>query len=162
MGLLLYYALALDLTMLVSLGSMATQQNNPTERTLSKVTWFLDYCALHPDAIIRYKKKQHDTLDSQRCILPFQKKAHSRVGGIFFLNDKPQDSTRPPKEPPTMNGVVYALAKIINNVMSSVMEVEVVATYLTAKEAVPIRIALAEIGHPQPPTPMQIDNSTAV
>ena len=61
-----------------------------------------------------------------------------------------------------MNGVVYALAKIINNVMSSAMEAEVAATYLTPKEAVPLQIALEEIGHPQPPTPMQVDNSTAV
>ena len=61
-----------------------------------------------------------------------------------------------------MNGVVHALAKIINNVMSSAMEAEVAATYLTAKEAVPLRIALEEIGHPQPPTPMQVDNATAV
>ena len=42
------------------------------------------------------------------------------------------------------------------------MEAEVAATYLTAKEAVPIWIALEEIGHPQPPTPMKVDNSTAV
>ena len=161
-GSLLYYALALDLTMLVALGSIAAQQNNPTAKTLSEVTWLLDYCATHPDATIQYNKSDMVLWTASDASYLSESKARSRAGGIFFLSNNTQDPTQPPKTPPTMNGVVYALAKIIPNVMSSAMEAEVAATYLTAKEAVPIRIALEEIGHPQPPTPMQVDNSTAV
>ena len=161
-GSLLYYALALDLTMLVALGSIAAQQNNPTEKTLSEVTWLLDYCASHPDATIRYNKSDMILWTASDASYLSESNARSQAGGIFFLSDNLQDPTQPPKQQPTMNGVVYALAKIINNVMSSAMEAEVAATYLTAKEAVPLRIALEEIGHPQPPTPMQVDNSTAV
>ena len=61
-----------------------------------------------------------------------------------------------------MNGVIYALAKIINAVMSSAMEAEVAAAFLATREAIPIRIALEEMGHKQPPTPLQVDNTTAV
>ena len=46
--------------------------------------------------------------------------------------------------------------------MSSAMESEVGAIFLAAKEAVPVIIALEEMGHPQPPTPIQVDNATAV
>ena len=36
------------------------------------------------------------------------------------------------------------------------------ALFLNCQESVPIRIALEEMGHPQPPTPVQVDNSTAL
>ena len=41
--------------MLTALGSIVTQQANPTERTIQKVKQFLDYAAIHPDAIITYR-----------------------------------------------------------------------------------------------------------
>ena len=42
------------------------------------------------------------------------------------------------------------------------METEVTATFYNAKEALPFRVTLAEMGHPQPPTPMEVDNETAI
>ena len=42
------------------------------------------------------------------------------------------------------------------------METEVAATSYNAKEAHPFRVTLAEMGHPQPPTPMEVDNETAI
>ena len=55
LGTFLYYALEMDLTMLVALGTIASQQSCPTERTMSEITWFLDYFATYPDATIRYQ-----------------------------------------------------------------------------------------------------------
>ena len=46
--------------------------------------------------------------------------------------------------------------------MSSAAEAEVGAMFINAREAVPCRKTLEEMGHKQPRTPMQIDNSTAV
>ena len=45
--------------------------------------------------------------------------------------------------------------------MSSAAEAELGALFVNAREAVHIRNILEEIGHPQPPTPIQTDNSTA-
>ena len=45
--------------------------------------------------------------------------------------------------------------------MSSAMKAEVGASFLTAQEACPICITLEEMGHPQSPTPIQVDNTTA-
>ena len=42
------------------------------------------------------------------------------------------------------------------------METEVAATFYKAKEALPFRVTLAEMGHPQPPTPMEVDNETTI
>jgi hypothetical protein len=46
--------------------------------------------------------------------------------------------------------------------MGSAAEAEIGASYVNGQEAIPLRTALEELGHPQPPTPMQVDNTTAV
>ena len=45
--------------------------------------------------------------------------------------------------------------------MSLAAEAELGALFICAREAVYIRLILKEMGHPQPPTPIQTDNSTA-
>ncbi len=45
--------------------------------------------------------------------------------------------------------------------MSSATEAELAGLYIIAREAVYIRIILEELGHVQPPTPLQTDNVMA-
>ena len=45
--------------------------------------------------------------------------------------------------------------------MSSAAEAELGALYINAREAIPMRQFLEEMGHKQPPTPIQTNNSTA-
>ena len=45
---------------------------------------------------------------------------------------------------------------------SSAAEAELGALFLNTKEARIVRLTLAELGHPQPQTPIHIDNTTAV
>jgi hypothetical protein len=49
----------------------------------------------------------------------------------------------------------------MREVLSSAAEAELGALFHNAKEVCPIRTSLEELGHAQPPTPMQTDNSTA-
>ena len=51
--------------------------------------------------------------------------------------------------------------QILKEVLSSAAEAECAGLFHNAKEAVPERITLQELGHPQPPTPIVTDNSTA-
>eukprot|EP00804_Cyclotella_cryptica_P009666 CCRYP_011200-RA/>CCRYP_011200-RA protein AED:0.45 eAED:0.63 QI:0/0/0/1/0/0/2/0/128 len=53
-GVFLYYARAVDCTMLTALSSHATQQANPTTTTLDRVYQFLDYALSHPNAGVTY------------------------------------------------------------------------------------------------------------
>ena len=46
--------------------------------------------------------------------------------------------------------------------MESAAEAQLGALFLNCQEYVPIRITLEEMGHPQSPTPVQVDNSTAL
>lgn len=45
--------------------------------------------------------------------------------------------------------------------MASVAEEEVGGIFHNAQQGIPIRHALTALGHPQPPTPIKTDNSTA-
>ena len=50
----LYYARAIDTTMLPALGLLAIHQAAPTENTMTLAKTFLDYAVTHPDVIITY------------------------------------------------------------------------------------------------------------
>jgi hypothetical protein len=54
-GSLLYYARAVDPTILMALSAIAAQQSAPTEEILARVNQFLDYIWTHPDAKIHYR-----------------------------------------------------------------------------------------------------------
>ena len=53
-GTFLYYAITIDLSMLVALGTIASSQSSPTEDTLTKITDLLNYASTHPSPTIRY------------------------------------------------------------------------------------------------------------
>ena len=55
-GTLLYYAQAIDPTMVKSLGSLASQQAESTNTTVKRMTQLLNYAATHPDATIQYTR----------------------------------------------------------------------------------------------------------
>ncbi len=55
-GVLLYYARAINSTLLVALSSLASAQAAPTEHTMSLVKWLLDYVATQPNVILTYEK----------------------------------------------------------------------------------------------------------
>ena len=62
--------------------------------------------------------------------------------------------------PAKKNGAIHTTCEILKNVMSAASEAECGATFINCKAAVPLRITLEEMVQEQPPTPVQIDNST--
>ena len=66
------------------------------------------------------------------------------------------------KHIPSNNGAVHNTSSIIKAVISSAAETELGALYINTREAVPMRLILQELGHPQPKTSMQTDNTTAL
>ena len=80
-----------------------------------------------------------------------ESKARSLAGGHFFMS---KDVSFPPN-----NGAVLNIAQIMKKIMSLAAEVEIGDMYVNAREAVPARQSLNEMGHHQPRTPMQTDNT---
>ncbi len=77
--------------------------------------------------------------------------------GYFFLGSLPRDG-----DPIKLNGAIHVTCTILKLVAASAAEAELGALFLNAQEAKVIRLVLAELGHPQPPTPIHIDNTTTV
>jgi hypothetical protein len=164
LGTLLFYARAVDSSMLPAISTLASQQSHGTKATLEALTQLLNYCATHPEAAIRYVASDmclHIDSDASYLTAP---KARSRAAGYHFLSSRPIDpsKTPTPNDPlPPSNGAIHVLCQIMREVVSSAAEAELAALFHNGKEACPIRTCLEELGHPQPPTPIQTDNSTA-
>jgi hypothetical protein len=65
-------------------------------------------------------------------------------------------------DPIKLNGAIHVTCTILKLVAASAAEAEQGALFLNTQEAKVIRLVLAELGHPQPPTPIHIDNTTTV
>jgi hypothetical protein len=147
--------------MLTAIGSIATQQTNGTQATMKAVTQLLNYCATHPDAVVRYYASNMILeVDSDASYLSAPK-ARSRAAGYLTLGYLPAPVTDPPMPARPRNGAINILCTIMREVVSSAAEAELAALFHNGKEACPLRIALEELGHIQPATPIHTDNSTA-
>jgi hypothetical protein len=152
-GSVMYYARAVDPTVLMPLNDIATEQTKATEKTKASTNQLLDYLATHPDATIRYHASDmifH--IDSDASYLSVSN-ARSRLGGLFFFGNKSPEQY-------TLNGSILNVASVIKNVVASAAESEVGACF-HAQSGAPLRVTLTELGHIQPPTPLRTDNSTA-
>ena len=160
-GQFLYYSRGCDPTIITALNEISNQQASPTEKTRAACDMLLDYLASHPLATIRYHASDMVLAvcsDAAYLVLP---NARSRAAGHFFLTTLASATSSPPSPKP--NGAVHILCKTLGTVAASASEAEIGALFLNAQDAIPIRTALAEMGHPQPDTgtPLETDNSTA-
>jgi hypothetical protein len=129
-GSFLYYARAVDPTILMALSEISSQQSAPTENTMKRVNQFLDYMWTHPDAIIRYRASDmilNVHSDASYLSAP---KARSRAGGYFFLGSLPRDG-----DPIKLNGAIHVTCTILKLVAASAAEAELGALFLNAQEA---------------------------
>jgi hypothetical protein len=153
-GMFLYYAQCVDSTMLTVLGSIATQQANPTKDTMIKVKQFLDYAFTHPDAIVTYQANDVVLAAHSDASYLSEANARSQAGGHFFM------SSNTPR--PHNNGAVLTITQIIKAVMSLAANAKIGALYIICREAAPAHHTFEFLGHPQPPTPIQTNNTTAL
>jgi hypothetical protein len=129
-GSFLYYARAVNPTILMALSDIACQSAKPTERTKQRVDQFLDYMWTHPDAKIRYRASDmilNVHFDASYLSAP---KARSRAGGYFFLGSIPVNG-----DPIKLNGAVHITCTILKLVAASAAEAELGALFLNAQEA---------------------------
>ena len=156
-GSILLYSSSLDSTFLVGLNTIAIQQTSATENTLKRTEEVLYYAATHPDKKIRHKASDMILQIHRDASYLSEPKARSRAAGHYFLGCMPQK-----KQPIRLNGSVYTLCTVLKFIASSAAEEELGALLKNIKEGRVLRLTLAEIRHPHPPTPIHCDNATVV
>ena len=153
-GSLLYYARAVDNKLLMTLSALGAQQAAATINTRTAVDQLLDYVATYPADGTTYRASNMVLAAHSDASFLSESKSRSRAGASVFLSED---------DPiPRLNGPVLTISQIIKFVMASAAEAELSALFVTAREMVPLRNTLIEMGWPQPPSPIQTDNSTAV
>jgi hypothetical protein len=151
----------IDMTMLVAIGTIASQQAKGTEATMQAAVQLLNYAATHPDATIRYHKSDmilHIISDASYLSATG---ARSRLGGYLYMSNNVPNIGQPGVPAPPFNAPVLVNATIISAVLSSAGEAELAALFYNAKDGAMLRTTLEALGHPQPPTPIQTDNACA-
>jgi len=139
--------------MLVALSAIASKQARTTAKTLHKVQLFLDYAASQEEAILTYHVSNMVLAVHSDASYLSEKQARSRAGGHFFMSSNIPD--------PPNNRAVLNIAQIIHAVMASAAEAKIGAMFINVCKAVPTRKTLEEMGHIQPKTLMQTDNTAA-
>jgi len=129
-GSFLYYARAVDMTILTALNDIAAEQAKPTQRTMQRVEQLLDYMHTNPDAVIRFRASDMIlNLHSDASYLSAAR-GRSRAGGYFFLGSLPQNG-----KPIFLNGNIKITCEIIKIVAASAAEAELGALFINAQEA---------------------------
>jgi hypothetical protein len=107
---------------------IATEQTKATEKTQAAANQMLDYLATHPDATIRYHASDmvlHIHSDASYLSVS---NARSRLGGLFFLGNKPPEQE-------TLNGSILNVAAVIKNVVASAKNQKLERAFTTPKVA---------------------------
>ena len=103
----LYYAIALENTLLVTLSDIGSKQSRATLKTMDEVQHLLDYLASNTNATIRFHASGMILLvHSDASYLPVTK-ARSRSSGVFFLSDNKPDAITFSEYTPTLNGFIF-------------------------------------------------------
>jgi hypothetical protein len=156
-GSILYYARAVDMTVLTALSTFAAEQTIATERTLAKCTQMLDYLAHNVTAKVRFHASDMIMNIHSDASYPSESKACSRTCGHFFMGWQPADG-----EPIRINGAFHVSTNILRFVIASAAEAEPGALYHIYQTGIVFHQTLEAMGHKQPKTPVHCDNATAV
>ena len=107
----------------------------------------------HPDAVLKYMASDMILAVHSDASDLSEANARSRSGGHFYLTNVDDEEFR--------NGAVLTLSLIINHIMASASKAELAAMFYNSREAIPLRVTLEEMGHPQPATRITVDNQNA-
>ena len=156
-GSFLYYARAVDNTILPALNEIALQQAHPTKNTIQKIQMLFDYLNTYPNAIIRFHAsdmKLYIDSDAAYLVAP---KARSRISGYYYMSDICNTN----KPTPKLNGPILVECRLLNHVVTSAAEAETAGLFYNAQSAIHLINILKALGHPQGTTDIKTDNTTA-
>ena len=111
---------------MVAINTIVTQQASATEATNGAVHQLLDYLATYPDDGILYQASDMILAAHSDAGCHNKYKGRSRAGAYIFLSED---------DPiPRWNGPILTVAQIITFVLTSAVEAEIGALFITAQK----------------------------
>jgi hypothetical protein len=122
-GSILYYARAVDMTILMALSSIAVEQTKATDKTMGRCIQLLDYLANNLEAKVRYHASDMVMNLHFDVLYISETKARSRACRHFFMGWMPKNG-----EPIKLNGAFYVNMTILRFVVVSAAEAKLGAS----------------------------------
>ena len=151
-GVLLYYCLAVDSTGLPAVTAIESALSHATQLTQQAAERLLSYFRNYPDNILVLKACNMRLHTQSDASYGTRSRGRSLAGGIAYLGNN---------DPTEINGPILVFSSIIRNVMASIGEAEYAAAFHTGQMASGLRKTLLDLGYPQPPTFILVDNEVA-
>ena len=152
-GVFLFYARAVDATMLFPISKLSSLQAHPTQAIRADVDRFLHYAATYPNAhTVIHPSAMVLRVDSDASYLS-ESQSRSRGAGYLYMGTD--------KEATPINAAVDIVCTILPTVTSSAAESEYVALFINGQKGEPLRNTLHDLGYPQGATPLKTDNECA-
>jgi hypothetical protein len=149
-GTLLYYARTVDPTIMTAVHELGSVQAKPTQKDMRKLERLLQYVSTHQHQGIRFHASTMQLQVQSDASYLCRPKARSVLGGLHYLGTMDQ-----------INGPFFCTSKVISCVVTSAAEAELGAAFQNAQKAAQFRNTLLELGYPQEPTPILVDNTVA-
>jgi hypothetical protein len=153
-GSLLYYARAVDATILPAVCALACEQAAPTLATMVAAERLLGYVAKFPLATIIFLPSDMLLLAHSDASYLSRTNSGSVAGGFHFLGKE--------NDPTFFNAPIFCVSTLIPVIVAAVSEAEYAAVFGNAQYACDERSILSSLGYPQPPTIILCDNECAV
>jgi hypothetical protein len=156
-GSILYYACTVNITVLMALSPIAIEQTKGTTSTMEKAKQLLDYLAMNPNAIMRFKASDMIMNDHSDVLYLSKVNTRSRACRFFFMGWDTKDG-----DPIKLNGACFTLCAILHFIIASTAKAKLGALFLKCKEGMIFQMTLEELGYPQPKTMVHCNNATTV
>ena len=135
-----------------ALNELACDASEGTQKALEAAIYLLSYIACSPKPKARLHASGMKLLAGSGAASHARPKGRSRAGGYFYLGSRSNEQ---------LNAPIFALAKATKGAMGSAAEAEAAATHMNAKEAIPARQCLEEMGWAQPPARARAGSAAA-
>jgi hypothetical protein len=156
-GVFLYWARALDTISHFALSRLASQQGNPTEKTMAHVEIFLQYVAWDPHKSVTFHGSDMVLSAYSDASFASERDCRSRAAGVFMLGNKKDRIDDANIIPMPFHGSSI----ILSFVAPTTAEAEYGSAYTQGQTAIGMRNTLSAFGHPQDATVIKVDNSVA-
>jgi hypothetical protein len=118
-GTLLYYARAVDPTLIMPINVLASEQSRATADTADKIIKLLNYCNTHSETKIRYHASGMILYIHSDASYLSEREAKIRAGGFFYLGNSANTAKK------LTNGALLIISTVLKHVMSSAAEAEI-------------------------------------
>ena len=152
-GSLLYYARAVDASLLTAVCLLSSHQAHPTKQTVIAANRLLGYAKANPANSLVFRPSDMILRIHSDASYLSRPKSGSTAGGFHYLGTS---------NPAFLNAPIFCHSTRIPVVCAAVCEAEYAALFANAQVAADELVILSNLGYPQSPTPILCDNECAI